>query len=328
MGRFVHVNNIKMKKEKFYLLAFFAMTALLGMLASCKKDYLKTPFNQIEEFSVTDSLGNKLKASITGDSIIIYWPPFQSVPAQVTPQITVSSGAQISPASGTRVTFAPTTIYTVTAQDGSKKIYKLIPLENQPAPIFDIDNSTGLYIGGDFNLHGQYFIPDTNRTKLYLTNSSNKDIPLRSIIIYNANSIHVNLPGDGSIDTGYYKIKILSDKNISVNGPWHIAPPNCPPLTTTNSGNFKRGQTLTFNISGYGANYYYTSFVGGQVTLYVGDNFDIVNTVVNNQNNGTITVIIPQNAPLGLIEGMDFNDKNGNYLQSWFPNPPNITITQ
>jgi hypothetical protein len=304
---------------------------LLGTLASCKKDYIKTPFNQIEEFSVTDSLGNKLKASLSGDSIIVYWPPFQSLPAQVTPQITVSSGAQISPASGTKVTFASTTIYTVTAQDGSKKTYKLVPLENQPAPIFSVQGQDALQVGGYLVLNGQYIIPDTTISKLYLVSSSNKNIPISLKGAYNTFSafqIAVQLPQDNSVDTGYYKVKLINGKNTTINGPYHFNVPNCPPFTTTQTGQIQRGKTLTFTLSGPFAKYYYTSFVGGQLTLYIGDNFDMVNAIVNSQNNGTVTVVIPSNTPLGLLEGIDFGDKNGNVLQSWFPNSPNITIVQ
>lgn len=317
-----------MKKRNFYLFALMGMAMLLSVLASCKKEYLKTPFSQIETFSVTDSLGSQLKASIIGDSIIVYWPPFQTTPSKVTPQITVSSGATVSPASGAQVTFASGTTYTVTAQDGSQKTYKLIPLINQPAPVFDVQETDVLQIGYYLKLRGQYFITDTNQTKLYLTNSANKDFKLDlKNATFNPFYLNVQLPQNTTIDTGYYKVKLVSGKNTIVKGPYHFGIPAIPVLTSPDFGkNVKRGQVLTFTIPGPFAKYFNNTFASAQAVLYVGDNFDSATVDITNSNNGTLTMTIPADAPVGIIYYVEFHDKDGNFLHDWSPSTADITI--
>lgn len=320
-----------MEKRKLYLFVLIVIATLAGSLSSCKKEYLKTPFNQIEAFSVTDSLGNQLKASLTGDSIIVYWPPYQTAPVKVTPQIVVSSGASISPASGTQVTFASGTVYTVTAQDGSKKTYKLIPLINQPAPVFDVANNTSLQIGDYLGLRGQYFIPDTTKTRLYLINVSNKDIPvsLKEISSFNTFGFVVRLPQDNSIDTGYYKVKLVNGTNTSIKGPYHFGLPAFPAIQTADEGkNVKSGQAITFTFSGPFAKYFYHTLDDGQASFYIGDNWDYAGAAIKNLGNGTFTITIPAGAPLGVINGIDLADKDGNGVGGWFPISPNITIVE
>ncbi|MEO3407251.1 hypothetical protein AAFN85_25260 [Mucilaginibacter sp. CAU 1740] len=317
-----------MEKRNFYLFALMGMAMLLSVLASCKKEYLKTPFNQIETFSVTDSLGNQLKGSITGDSIIVYWPPFQTAPTKVTPQIAVSSGATISPASGAQVTFASGTIYTVTAQDGSKKTYKLIPLINQPAPVFDVQATDVLQIGDYLKLRGQYFITDTNQTKLYLTNSANKDFQLSlKNASFNPFYLSVQLPQNNTIDTGYYKVKLISGNNTIVKGPFHFGVPAMPLLTSPDLGkNLKAGQVLTFTIPGPFAKYFNNTFVGAQAIFYIGDNFDMATANISVPTAGTLTMTIPADAPAGIIYYIEFHDKDGNFLTDWSPSTADITI--
>lgn len=317
-----------MKKRNIYLFPLFALCFLAFIMSSCKKEYIQTPFNQIEAFSVTDSLGNQLKASFAGDSIVVYWPPFQTAPSKVTPQIVVSSGATISPASGTEVVFASGTLYTVTAQDGSKKTYKLIPLINQPAPVFDVQGADALQIGEHLNLRGQYFITDTNQTKLYLVNSANKDLQLSlKGAFFNSFFLSLSLPQNNSIDTGYYKVKLVSGKNTIVKGPYHFGVPSLPAFTSPDLGkNIKRGQTLTFTISGPFAKYFTNTFTGGRAILYVGDNFDTVTVDISMPTAGTLVMTIPADAPVGIIYAVEFYDKDDAFLQTWSPSTTDITI--
>jgi hypothetical protein len=244
-----------MIKLKYLLYFSFVASFFLLSLASCKKEYAKTAYKDIETFTVTDSVGNQLKGSVIGDSVRIYWPPFQSVPASIKPQIILSSGASINPASGADVAFKKGTVYTVTAQDGSKKIYYLIPMINQPAPLLD-PPVNGAFTIPYLSLQGQYFIPDTNQTKLYLVNSSNKSIPisLKNATSFNSLGITVNLPVDGSIDTGYYKIKLVSGLNTIVKGPYHFAPPeflsSLISCTFNEAGKtLKAGDEISFNYA-------------------------------------------------------------------------------
>ena len=244
-----------MIKIKHGLYLYFIASYFLPCLVSCKKEYTKTAYKDIEAFTITDSAGNKLKGSVVGDSIRVYWPPFQKVPANITPQISLSSGAGISPASGASVPFKNGTAYTVTAQDGSKKTYFLIPMINQPAPVFEVMNSESLTIHY-LSLQGQYFIADTLQTKLYLINTSNKEIPisLKNPSSFNSLSISVTLPMDGSIDTGYYKVKLISGVNTIVKGPYNFGRPEYTSSLFTCSfiqagKTLKAGDEISFNYA-------------------------------------------------------------------------------
>ncbi|HEX8019847.1 hypothetical protein [Mucilaginibacter sp.] len=263
-----------MIKIKHILYLSFIVSVFM-LLGSCKKEYVKTAYNNVEEFTIADSAGNKLKASIVGDSIRLYWPPFQTVPTNVAPQISVSSGASISPASGISVAFKKGISYTVTAQDGSKKTYFLVPMINQPAPVFSI-NESSINQAGYLFLKGQYFIPDTSQTKLFLVNTAGKQISLslKNALSFNSLAITIKLPNNLSIDTGNYKLKLINGSNTVVKGPFHIGPADFSSFLLSASFN-QAGKTLkigdeisiSYVISELGKKYYPGTF--GNLQLMV-----------------------------------------------------------
>src|SRR5699024_6254922 len=80
----------------------------------------------------TDSAGTIHKAAIHEDSIIVYWP--QRIPGSmdITPTIEVAEKATVSPASGTSIELATGTPVTVTAEDGTQKVYYIKLIQNLP----------------------------------------------------------------------------------------------------------------------------------------------------------------------------------------------------
>jgi hypothetical protein len=140
---------------------FYAFTLLIWVLAglsACKKEYPALPYNDIEQFTIKDAAGNDIKASIDGTDIIVYFPPFQTVPDSISPAITVSGGATVQPASGTKVPYKNGTIFEVKAADGSTKTFRLKVLVNQPAPSIEVGD-TQLDYG--LTIAGEYLLPDT-----------------------------------------------------------------------------------------------------------------------------------------------------------------------
>ena len=120
------------------IIFFCICTALI--FSSCKKEYLQSPYKDIESFVIKDALNNNISAALIGDSIIVYWPPFQNVPAKQKPEITLSANASISPVSGQEIDFKTGVTYTVTAQDGSTRKYTLKLAENIPSPFFGVNS--------------------------------------------------------------------------------------------------------------------------------------------------------------------------------------------
>jgi len=107
---------------------------------SCQKtnyDQLKRPYTDVLSFKIASEYKgiDSLNAVISGDSISIYWDPATPLPNTITPSIQVAAGATILPASGQAVPFNNKTVFTVTAEDGTTKTYRLAPQTNHPVPV-------------------------------------------------------------------------------------------------------------------------------------------------------------------------------------------------
>lgn len=128
-----------MKNNKTAGISFLiCLIGITSLFTACKKteyEQIKRPYNNIERFSLA-AYGNldSVNAVISGDTVYIYWNGETAPPATITPVISISAGASIMPASGTAVTFKDTTTYTVTAEDGSIRKYKIKPVFNVAVP--------------------------------------------------------------------------------------------------------------------------------------------------------------------------------------------------
>lgn len=320
----------------------FLSLLISGMfLLSCRKEYVSMPYNNIEQFIITDTEGNELKASVTGNSIILYWPPFQPVPGHIKPVISISEGAKINPASGAEVPFDENTVYTVTAQDGSTKTYQLKTAINQPAPVFEIVGSDFLTLGSTINLSGQYFIPDTTQTRLYMVNSANTDIPvsLKDADKLWSNRILVKIPLDGRLDTGYYQVKVVSGRNTTVKGPYHIGQPLALDIDDTYSFN-EAGQTIkkgaeisfTYSMPAAAGKYFYGKFIRADIIITGDPSNGIYPAAVTSQDQTLLKFRLPADIPSGniasvtLYTGEDAASPGGTFMYTWQQNSGTPTI--
>ena len=162
-----------LRSTKLFSIKMAALAAIPVMLFSCKKEDAKFPYTDIVSFTV-DASGQAVKAAVTGDSIILYFPVGQAIPENITPEITVSDGATISPASGTTVALKETVVYNVTAQTGITKQYKVYIPNNQPKPVVRSYSGITTYNGkrymrvdnGEFQFLGDYFATGGTATLL------------------------------------------------------------------------------------------------------------------------------------------------------------------
>lgn len=212
------MNNVK-------TLAAGMICLLSGIfLLSCKKEYEKAPYNTIERFSIKDTVsGNEYRAVIKNDTLMIYWSQFTELPDSVAPEIIVSENAAVTPASGVKVALAEGVKYTVVAQNGQSRTYTLQPLNNQPPPSMTLDAAITT-IGGSLTINGEYFIPDTTVTKLYLINTAKQQvqIPGERFRRYTSAQIRLTIPDDGSVVAGTYDVKLVTGKRTVINGPLEI----------------------------------------------------------------------------------------------------------
>lgn len=193
----------------------------LIVFSACKKEYTDFPYHNIEQFEVSVDGKSSIDGVVKGDSIILYWPPFIDMPDSIAPQITISERASILPASGKKVAFSDQTRYTVTAQDGSTKIYHLKRVDNQPLLNFELGRT--MVRGGLFLIRGTYFVADTAKTRVYLVDKNKKEIrinPITALTTVNLNSV---VPTAAVIDTGSYHIKMITGSRMQIKGPFKIA---------------------------------------------------------------------------------------------------------
>jgi len=282
---------------------------------SCKKEYVDYPYNTIEKFVVTDNTKAAIEASITESKIIVYWPPQQAVPDSITPVITVSDRATISPASGTKVAFKQTTIYTITAQDGGTRKFTLTPSVNQPLVYFNFagSNIQNLGIGKPFAIIGENFIVDTAETKFFLVDKNKKEIqvPASNFTSFTTTGIRGSIPVTSAIDTGNYTFKLVSGIRQAVQGPYHVGKPDLTVTTTMTS--VKKGGTLIFDTDPVIAKY---NKVGIAVIYDEFFNPFIIENV--SQSDIKISVPIPSVFDISSTSYIEFYDKDQNLLGGWY----------
>lgn len=302
--------------RKFY--PFILIIAVLAGLSSCKKEYPALPYNDIEQFTIKDAAGNDIKASIDGSSIIVYYPPFQTVPDKVKPVIVVSEGATITPESGSEVEYKDGVTFEVRAADGSTKTYTLKALVNQPAPTIEVGD-TQLDYG--LSITGEYLLPDTNQTKIFLINSQNKEtqVPASTFTEFSASRISAPIPA--GIDTGRYQVRVISGTHNIVKGSILIGPPTLSFDLAQET--VKRGGEINITNSN-GALKYYRSGIAAKVRLLYSRR-DFVEADIISTSDTEIKVKVPADFPANIITLVVINVEGNDNVIS--PLMGTITVT-
>ena len=200
----------------------------LGLTTSCEDEVIdrmvEIPgdtvtvlgFNHIVSFQVKEfSADTVLEAAIDEDSLIVYWPSYRPLPETIAPEIIVANGATVTPASGESVSFTTGTLYTVHAEDKRERQYILKVVIYQPKPIYvtgdqvveieiALDNTTGV----PAQFFGDYFIPDTVQTNLYMINWTSEEETKMKITSITPTRLEINIPQD--FPKGYYRTSLKS----------------------------------------------------------------------------------------------------------------------
>ncbi len=209
-----------MKKQYIDIKSIGLLTLVLFSImiaSSCKTEYenIMRPYNAIERFTVA-GYGDvdSLDAVITEGQITIYWNPQAERPEKIAPKIKISEGAKISPASGTEVSFTETTKFTVTAEDGSTKVYTLKPVFNIPVPsLFSVPTYYSWSSATPISIGGQYFFSTGNvkDIKVYMQRVRDGfefDIPFDEATA-TTNLLKATLPKMTSeLDTGAHRLYV------------------------------------------------------------------------------------------------------------------------
>ncbi|GAA4310338.1 hypothetical protein GCM10023149_04970 [Mucilaginibacter gynuensis] len=296
------------------LLLIIVIIALFA--SSCKKEYVKTPYNTIENFTIKDAKGDPLKAVIVNNRVIVYWPPLQTVPDSITPEISVSANASISPASGKKIPFNSSVTFTVTAQDGSTQQFTLSPAINQPP--LDLNFSLEQYLGGALNITGEYIIPDTNVTELYVINKKdNKATRLWGSSFNTFTNASLSIyPTPLTLDTGSYDIKLINGTQTITKGPFQVGIPilRSNELVFLDRGkSLKAGDELSINILDGPTSKYYTNQIGYAILDIVAEDFSDSQYLVLPVSSQTATNVkfkIPEDVIVGFTRTITLISKD------------------
>lgn len=248
----------------------FILIILVISFQSCKKtelEYEKMPYNGIQRFTVLGSTGDSTRCLISGDSITIFWNPDITLPTSIRPSIVLEPGAVISPASGETVPFNRNTVYTVTAQDGTVKTYRLVPSQTIPFPSVSGVNTASWITTTQLSITGEYFLPnaDTAGTQVYMQRVADGfEFPLTLVKRFITNySLRATLPTfSAEHEVGLHRLYVKSGNRIARPYDVNMLPPGISNVTRTSDfagkGNdIHAGDTLTISYSvsdNYGGN--------------------------------------------------------------------------
>jgi uncharacterized protein (TIGR03437 family) len=268
-------------------LVLVGVTVVIG----CKKDYKDAPypFHEIVSFKIGTGVNDTLKAAITGDSVVVYWSGFKTVPDSVTPVITVSENARVFPASGQKVALKTGTTFTVMAQDSSKTTYKMYLKVYQDEPVMSTVK-TAFNLATAWTLNGfDNLIPDTGVTRLYIVDAKGKEIkiPLTSM---NVSTLVTQLLPVNLVDTGYYKLKLVNNIYTKYSGDSAIKVFAQPEIISFSPVKGTPGEVVT--ITGK----HFSTTSGGNTVLFNGLAASIVTT-----GNTELKVIVPEGAGTGKL---------------------------
>lgn len=203
---------------------YLSYIAILAFFQSCTKTettFEKRPYKTIERFALVGYTGDSITAVVKDSNIIVYWADNSVLPATITPNIVVAEKATIAPASGTAVAFDSTTVYTVTAEDGTTQRYRLKTVINIPVPkISSISPNDLLWISSPtLTVKGEYFLTaDTSDVHVYaqrLRDGYEFDLVIDTSKL-SMTQIIARLPAyTEQMDTGMHRIYVKVGNRIS-----------------------------------------------------------------------------------------------------------------
>lgn len=254
--------------KRFPAIIFAIGLNTLFIAAGCKKtsyEQQKMPYNNIESFVVKGYAGDSINASIKNDEIIIYWAAEAPLPATIKPTFVVSPGATVSPVSGTEVAFNSTTVFTVTAEDGTAKTYKLKPVINKAIPRISAISPANLHwlSGTLLTVSGEYFLTGSaSDVKVYaerMRDGFEFDLTVDQSKLTMTN-IAANLPAYSDImDTGLHKIRVKIGDRVSDEKQVNVRFPDIQSPGMVNLTYIEAGRTLV---------------AGDSMTLKIWDNYN------------------------------------------------------
>lgn len=169
----------------------------------------------------------------------------------LTPKISLPEYANIDPPVGEPQDFTEPVTYTVTAENGARRTYKVQINEPEIQDIFGGYNSQTFYVGAEANIRGRFLMNEGETSELYLSDGTEKyeleQVEFNfsysdtdtGIEYYNA---HFTIPDD--IPTNIYQV-VLEKRGykVTLDG-FDVLAENAPEPQSVSQEVFERGDTL------------------------------------------------------------------------------------
>ncbi|SFW19059.1 hypothetical protein SAMN02927921_00449 [Sinomicrobium oceani] len=163
--------------------------------------------NYLKAFSVIDQINkDTIKAALTTDSIIVYWPIWKEKPEKTAPLLRIPEKATVTPLIGDSIPFLDDTVYTVTAENGDSRVYTLKVIDLQHPPVFRL-NSYSLIQGSGLALNGDYFNPGLSVSVFLEEIGGEREYELPDPVLRpNGQTIATRIPA--TVDTAFYRVRL------------------------------------------------------------------------------------------------------------------------
>ncbi|WP_312136696.1 hypothetical protein [Sphingobacterium sp.] len=308
----------------------FSIILLCFSFLACKTEYTALPFNHIESFKITDAEGKLVSASIVGDRIVLYWSPYQEIPASINPQIQLAENATVRPASGEKIDLSENqpVKYTVTAQDGKTKIYNLEFFFNQPyirlskreVPMTLLPSSV------EIGVAGEHFLPEIEKTKAFLIDATKKEVPLKIKKIKAPTYIDMELPEN--FEVGFYQIRIISGIRSAITEPFEVKAPGVGSLFSLDlfrdrtKRDVRIGDKLrgTYHPDWLEKYHYKEELKSAKFQIYdreLGKSISYPAEVVVYKDKKEYEITIPKELPKGQLENVQIFDQTDKFITNF-----------
>mgnify|MGYP001309596196 CR=1 FL=1 len=311
-----------------YTNLFSFLAGVVFLFSSCNKtelDYGKQPYNTIQSFKIAGYASlDSIEAVIADGNIQLYWNSTIEKPERIKPNIIVPKTASISPASGEEVDFSENTVYTVTAEDGTTREYKLKPVLAQVVPVITYLSTQANNISynniNHLRVYGEYFLTsgDPSTFKFFarrVHDGFEFELPITDRIIpISATVFQFDFPLTLESDTGFHQLWVQEGEARSnevtrwVGMPRLRVPDNVIYSLEEDGQDVHPGDVLTLNWDIQGAHRKFFKGAAKNIAVFMYD--PVLNRTVSQTN----IEFVEENDQIKITLPESFSAYEGHYI--------------
>ncbi|WP_149244351.1 hypothetical protein [Dyadobacter sp. 32] len=219
----------------------FLSYLLLLIVSGCKEPKEVSADNQILSFS----LNSVSSASVSIDhsnGLISITVPYGTILANLTAEIQLSDMATVVPEGRISQNFSRHIFYTVTAANGSKKVYEVVVVSGkQSSPVISSFSRDTVRAGEKITVFGLEFGSFDLGLKVYCLAENNQSVAASSHLI-DSTKIDVGIPAD--LKPGLYTIRVVKNGLEAKSSKKLMVRTAAPTISTVKSFNVLQGDSI------------------------------------------------------------------------------------